>query len=384
MNFIKRSIYGFRLKWYDLKEYSADLLKFTRHHKFAIAGQATGKLNTGSLGKKVAVVAIYPTSEILFSIRNICSALSNNGYAILLISSSAVAPRLKEELLDCCSLLFERFGFGRDFGSYAAAINWLDTNGELSSLESLVLANDSMFWPTDFTSEIKSLDSSSAEWKCLFEHLKFGNAKYHAQSFFLMFDANIINHVSFRKFWANYVPWSARGHAIHQGEMGLSRSLTKAGFYPHVAYGFPRIWNALLDRIKHDELNMPLKSVLIDMTGADFIEMRLKSISLSDSDGIGRLGIRDQMFLHAIDAVSFRIHETNPTHEVGLLCNVLLKAPIKRDICSRFGKRIGLILATANGFDKGDLENLDAALRVKGSRAQYSNFENFLLSKGRL
>lgn len=102
----------------------------------------------------------------------------------------------------------------------------------------------------------------------------------------------------------------------------------------------------------------------------------------SENDGIGRLGIRDQMILHAIDAVSFRIHEKNPTHGVGLLCNVLLKAPIKRDTCSRMGKRMGLVLATANGFDKGDLEDLDAALRVKGSLAQYSDFENFLLSKG--
>lgn len=377
-------VYSLRLRWHDLTEYGSDLLKFRRHPKHALAGETTGKLDGGVLGKKVAIVAIYPTSDIMFSIRNICSALSKNGYSILLVSSAKVAPNLKEELLGYCTLLFERFGFGRDFGSYAAAINWLDKRGDLAKLSSLVLANDSMFWPSNFSAEIHSLDSADGDWKCLYEHQKVRDVSGHAQSFFLMFGPKAVNHPKFREYWATYTPWSSRAWVIENGEVGLSTCMLKAGFRPHAAYTFSRIWSALRSRIGSDAVDLPLKMALLDVLDVDFKQLSVSSVSLSEKDTSSNVGIRDQLYWNTVHHLSHRLFEQSPSHGTGLLCNVLLGSPIKRDYCAKYGKPIGLVLAAAQGYDGDDLEHLHTALLAKGTRVQYDSFEQFLLDRGRL
>ena len=384
MGIAQRFVYSLRLRWHDLAEYGSDLLKFRRHSKYALAAETVGKLDGGVPGKKVAIVAIYPTNDIMFSIRNICSALSKNGYSILLVSSAKVPPLLKAELLEYCTLLFERYGFGRDFGSYAAAINWLDKRGDLGSLDSLVLSNDSMFWPSDFSGEVRSLDAVDSDWKCLYEHQKVRDVTGHAQSFFLMFGKKVINHPKFRKYWATYTPWSAREQVITNGELGLSASIMKAGFRPHAAYTFPRIWTALRARIDSDTVDLPLKMALFDVLDIDFKQLNISSVSLSDKETPSNVGIRDQLLWNSVHHVSYRLFEQSPSHGTGLLCNTLLGSPIKRDYCAKYGKQIGLVLAAAQGFNDSDFEQLHAALLAKGSREQYDSFERFLLDRGRL
>lgn len=373
-----------QLHWHDLRAYVSDIVKFRRHSKYALARETTGELNHGSLGEKVAIVAIYPTSDIMFSIRNICTALSGNGYSILLVSSTVVEDHLRDELLNCCTLLFERYGFGRDFGSYAAAIHWLDKQGRLGTVSSLVLTNDSVFWPSDFSSEINSLDSVDADWKCLFEHLKVRRVTPHAQSFFLMFGPKVINSTAFRKYWQEYTPWSTREHAIFEGEIGFSRCLMKAGFRPHASYTFPRLWSELRARIDSGRVDLPLKLALFDMSDADLRQMSFTDVSLSEVGNTGQVGVRDKIALDAVRHVSHRFFEQSPSHGAGLLCNILLGAPLKRDLCSKYGMPIGLVLATAQNYDEEDMEHLHAALLAKGTRLQYNAFEQFLLDKGRL
>lgn len=373
-----------QLYTHDLRAYISDIAKFRRHSKYALARETTGELNSGSLGGKVAIVAIYPTSDIMFSIRNICAALSRNGYSILLVSSTVVEDRLRDELRSCCTLLFERYGFGRDFGSYAAAIHWLDKEGRLGTVSSLVLANDSVFWPSNFSSEVKSLDSVDADWKCLFEHLKVRRVTPHAQSFFLMFGPKVINSSAFRKYWHDYTPWSTREHAIFEGEIGFSRCLIRAGFRPYAAYTFPRLWSELRARIDGGKVDLPLKLALFDMSDAGLMQIGSADIRLSEIGNSGEVGMRDKIAIDAVRHVSHRFFEQSPSHGAGLLCNILLGAPLKRDYCSKYGTPIGLVLAAAQYYDEEDMKHLHTALLAKGTRVQYNDFEQFLLDKGRL
>ncbi|MFO1131815.1 MAG: rhamnan synthesis F family protein [Hyphomicrobiales bacterium] len=384
MGFMNWPIYRLRLKWHDLQVYGADRIQLARHSKFAIARETAGGLDTGNLGKKVAIVAVYPTKDIVFSIRNICSALSRNGYSILMVSSSKVSPELRDVLLGSCNQLLERYGFGRDFGSYAAAIHWLDRNGVLGGLESLCLVNDSVFWPSDFGEEIRSLDTVQADWKCLFEHQKVGYITPHAQSFFLVFGRKIINHPEFLRYWDEYIPLSSREHAIKKGEIGLSKCLLEAGFRPYTAYTFPRLWSALRARIDTQKVDLPLKMALFSLIDADFKQLNTATVSLAEKGNTDEIGIGDQLMFNAVQHISYRLFEQSPSHATGLLCNVLLGAPIKRDYCNKYGKPIGLVLASAQGYTGEDLEHLHAALLARGTRRQYDDFEQFLLGRGRI
>lgn len=52
----------------------------------------------------------------------------------------------------------------------------------------------------------------------------------HLQSYFMVFKKSVVNSDAFRKFWAGFANYTHKGVLIQKGELGLSKTLLRAGF----------------------------------------------------------------------------------------------------------------------------------------------------------
>jgi hypothetical protein len=69
-----------------------------------------------------------------------------------------------------------------------------------------------------------------------------------------------------------------------------------------------------------------------------------------------------------INNLAYQIEERNPTQSIGLLCNVLYEAPIKRDIVYREVIEVGILLSQCRGFTMKERMLMSDDLRQKGRK----------------
>ena len=132
----------------------------------------------------------------------------------------------------CCHAILIRRNEGYDFGSWMAALRWLEK--DLKLVNQLILTNDSFWGP------ISPLDD-------LFEQIKSSNADIigltddqmytpHLQSAFLVFQKSVIQSSAFKNFWNQIESWPKKRDLIKRYEVGLSVLLQKAGFKTESLY----------------------------------------------------------------------------------------------------------------------------------------------------
>lgn len=382
---LRRVRYKIRMLRADARLRKQDIRLLKGDFYDTISQQTEGRLPQNGGSAKFAIVAVHIAPDELFSLKNLCLGLHAAGYNILMVSSSKLRPELAGEVLPLCHWLIERTSVGRDFGSYKIGIEWLQRRNEYDGLEELLLANDSMYWPSTFSNEIKRLGCISANWKCLFEHMAIFPAKYHTQSYFQVFGSAVLRGTTFREYWKKYVPYSDREHAISNGEVGLAKALLADGHRPYVLYSATAVWNELERRIVDGNLDPGLSAVLSYYDSDDwFVVSRRPSARKHEEPLGGILARRDMVISRLRKSIAIRMTEANPTHSAGLLCNVLFGAPLKRDISYRIGEPIGMVVYLASGFSPEEKELLQRSLVLKGPRKQLTRFQNYLMDKGRL
>jgi rhamnosyltransferase len=123
------------------------------------------------------------------------------------------------------TLLVERENVGYDFLSYQRG---LQAGGDLSAYDEVVVCNDSFVGPLRPYGEIfdRMTDRAVDFWGIA----RSDRRKRHLQSYFLAFRRQVVAAAAFADFWDSLVPLASRGQVIRRYEVGLSRTLAKAGF----------------------------------------------------------------------------------------------------------------------------------------------------------
>jgi hypothetical protein len=385
----RRLCYRFGMWRFDRAEYKRDLSYLKPNFLDTLQRETKGTARPLAGPRGIAIVAVYPMPQIVFSIRNLCAALSENGFWVLMVASTTLKDEMRGELLPSCQMLLERTPVGRDFGSYKMGLLWLNANGGYADAESLILTNDSMYWPRSFGNELATMLNKDEPWQGLFEHLAVFPVQRHVQSFFLLFGSSLFNSSEFQDYWRNFslvpVGRSMRKHLIRKGELGLSQRLLAHGWRPAVAYNIQRILDELIKRLQSDP---PDKSVLLTLTNYG-IELPAQNYHYGLMEGVTaskNLGFDPSSHLlnNVVESISQRMQSGNPTHTIGLLCNTLLDAPIKRDIPLRGTHNIGTFLMYLKGFDDSERRMICGDLSERGTRLQWDRFWLFLEQRGRI
>jgi hypothetical protein len=355
-----------RDSWYclnfDLREWLNDARALREGKHLTPTAEYDGALAGSERPKRAAIVAIYPTESITFSILNLLNALQSADFWILVVSTKPLDENQRQLITKNCNRLLERFPVGRDFGSYQMGMRWLKDNKKLENAEFLALTNDSLFYPASFSERLENFMSESNQWYALYECFEI---HYHTQSFFQIFRRDMFLSSAFQRFWNDYTPYSARKHAIHKGEVEFSRRMVAAGFLSRVMFNTSRVCADVLAALKSENTDpgvvLALKQTMKDEY-FDIIE-RIKSNLVFEAE---------HKLLNTVVAndisnrLSYHIENRNPTHCIGLLCNILYDAPIKRDVVYRGHIELGTLISQCRGFTVKERMLMNDDLRRKG------------------
>ena len=355
-----------RDSWYcfgfDLREWLNDAGALRQGKHLTPTAEYDGALVGSEHPKRAAIVAIYPTESITFSILNLLNALQSADFWILVVSTKRLEENQRQLITKNCNHLLERFPVGRDFGSYRMGMRWLKENKKLENAEFLALTNDSLFYPASFSERLQDFMSESNQWYALYECFEI---HYHTQSFFQIFRRDMFLSSAFQRFWNDYTPYSARKHTIHKGEVEFSRRMVAAGFLSRVMFNTSRVCADVLTALKSENTDpgvvLALKQTMKDEY-FDLIE-RIKSNLVFEAEHklLSTVAAND-----IANRLSYHMENRNPTHSIGLLCNILYDAPIKRDIVYRGHIELGTLISQCRGFTVKERTLMNDDLRRKG------------------
>jgi hypothetical protein len=359
---------------YDLRTHARDHLAMAQKLHLEIIRSSVSGIPTDM--RRIAIVAIHPSEACLPFILNLLEALKASGSSRLVLSTKRLSASLAEPLIEHSDRLIERHGIGRDFGSYQMGIGLLKEWGVYDSVDTLVLANDSMFYQSGFSETLSGMLNS--DWSALFENYEI---HYHAQSFFQVFGRPVLQSKAFNKFWGDYVPLSSRKHAIDNGEVGLSTKLIKAGYFPSVVYTSRRLMDALSKRYETgQDIDLVSKTLYATM-GPRYAEM-LRNLAVNQPSAMLERNASSLLECTIASEIARRSETKNPTHTVGLLANVLLNAPIKRDIAYRGCATAGEVLRVASGYSPQEIACMERDFRIRGNPAMLTGLRRMLYNAG--
>jgi len=336
---------------YDLRLFVADFWAIHVRNEFTrLRSERAGVLRDTSNTGRVAVVAIHPTDDSIPFTQNLLVALTANGFYVLVVYNKPMSAALQAAIVPHCHHLIERFSVGRDFGAYKRGLIWLKEQGKLSDADVVVLANDSMFYPSCISETVSDMLSLSEDWVTLFENFQF---RHHAQSFFLLFRRPVFESSCWRRFWDRYRPYSSRLHCIEEGEKRLSSALLKGGFFPHAIYNAVRVTTTLRSLIDAENVRSGgITEILLRLHGDPRTPLQRHN--------------RNRLIEDAILNLGSTMHHLNPTHAAGIIINVLLTAPLKRDLCYRGTYDMTQVIASVRGFTERELQAMISDLRRRG------------------
>ena len=174
-------------------------------------------------GGRIAVIALYQSGHARPDILRALLSLRRRGVYTIVVNSSALEDGGARLPCDCYA---ERQNYGRDFASYQCGLKL--ARQVASDLPDLILCNDSVYY--------LDLDLDSF-WERLFRapYAVCGatdsrEVKPHLMSYCLRFSQDCARSDAFRSYWDRYIATNLRPLTIFFGEIGLSQSLSKAGY----------------------------------------------------------------------------------------------------------------------------------------------------------
>ena len=184
-------------------------------------------IKTSSVSGNVALVASFQKNASA-PFNAMLKELRDRGFKILLVSNSKLSVEFNFWLVKRVDILIVRDNIGRDFGAYKCGFLYLNSEGYLKKISNLLLLNDSIIFPIIDTKYFwNRFLNIKSDLVGVYENFF---PKYHLQSFFLLFNFNLINSEHLLLFWKKYANWNSRRHVIYSGEVKLSQFLKKKGF----------------------------------------------------------------------------------------------------------------------------------------------------------
>lgn len=310
-----------------------------------------------SKGEKFAVFVLFARNSLPEFTANAIDAIARSELNLVVVANGRLDAPVRKALEGKCFQIIERKNIGRDLGAYQDGV--LHILGRYPEAERIVLMNDSVyFFKSAYLDKLISDLSGPGDFIGAMENQEF---RYHVQSFAFSFGRAVIEHPTFVKFWKKYRPISTRRWAIHQGEIRLTKYITRAGFRPHILFQAAHLL-PILNRMSAKEVVETVRLFPADARDDlfyDFMPFLSDAGSIAEmraiSDGIrrvysspvrpegtfSRLGVEaagmEQWSVGIFPSLIVEmISERNQTHFGGFLFMKYLGLPImKRDLFNR-------------------------------------------------
>ncbi len=153
------------------------------------------------------------------------NAISQLGFRLTFVSNS---PRLDEQdvslIQNVCREILLRRNIGYDFGAYSEGVRAI---GNLDKVQSLILANDSVYGPLfPLAKYINNFDPRVFDIWAMTDSREI---TYHLQSYFLLVHKSAIDSKAFRAFWRKYPYVNGKQWVVRLGEIGFSQKMQSSG-----------------------------------------------------------------------------------------------------------------------------------------------------------
>ena len=174
---------------------------------------------------RLVVMAAYdPDGELAGHVRFQIEAWQGQCRRLILVATSRLTPSARDWVAGRAELI-ERDNVGYDFSSYRTG---LLAAGDLAAFDQVVICNDTCVGPLAGFSEIfAGMAGRGADFWGITQSSEIAP---HVQSFFVVFERQVVASAAFRDFWQQLTPESNRWTVIVRYEVGLSRALQDAGF----------------------------------------------------------------------------------------------------------------------------------------------------------
>jgi hypothetical protein len=356
---LKRLLATFTFTIYTLKFRFKEFIQIRllkSHKKFKVL-----KIASDLNPKKIAILALYPRGFLLTSTLRLVDRLILNEYQVVAVLNEGTPQQFEwiDELATRDLTILSRKNIGRDFGAYQTGIHYVQNLDINSSIQRLVIANDSVYYFPTSNDFLDKLLQNQHQWCGMFVNFQF---HIHAQSFFESFDRSVFTSSNFKEFWENYYPTSIRHNVINKGEVGLTTVLIAAGFLPTSFVTLTSIEKSRLFK------NFKLEEKFSLWNGFSFTSLD----HLPYAKDIHILQMR-------------RIFTAwNPSHHLGMLATRVLGAPLKLDFL-----RTGIVsltglaeLAASSGINEREMSNFEVEMGSKGSQASVRGIHSLWRSYG--
>jgi hypothetical protein len=306
----------------------------------------------------VALVAMYPRGPIEDGFLGMLEALAQRGVQVVVVSTAPLPGELIARLEPVASVTLQIANIGRDFGSYQRGVAYVRETVGLDQVERLTFLNDSNYYfeRADPGSLVDALLDPAHDYVASHENFE---KHYHVGSFLFSLSGPVVRSDAFGRFWAEYVPYSTRVHAIDNGEVGLCRSLMRGGFIPEVVYGLHRAMPFVEQRLVRP---------LDDLTTWCLALRRGPLAAYAASLETGGGSISPVLLT---DEVRSFLQERNQVHSLGLIFVKYLGCPfIKKDLVWNEVHLLTDLMRFAEETGVGDPALLARSFRLRGTPSQ--------------
>jgi lipopolysaccharide biosynthesis protein len=334
-------------------------------------------LSQGKLpfGKKIAIFLILPNKGLTSSHKKTINHLIKKGFTPLIVSNVQLSGEDKNTLIEISNFLIQRPNFGYDFGGYRDGI--LHIQKKLHSLESLVLINDSCWFPVnkdqnrdwlDFVNN-SNLDFIGASSHFGFKKPSFKKAlnklseldynftstskNFHYASFALAISNKILKDPSFLKYWKTLKLSGKKNIVVRRGEIGLTQWVLNKQSYTHGSLldlsSFPEI----LEKCSVDELSNIVRNLIVENNKL----LKLKNFYISNLDLLSKLEL--------INLIMFNISRYNIAYSMADYIINNLDFPFFKKIIFKLNKdsaELGLKIAKEKNLEEEVKSNTDLNL----------------------
>lgn len=240
-------------------------LSYTRKSSY-IEETVTGINDLSSARKVVVFVHFDGKGTVHEFVMNYLMQFHSSGFSIIFVSNApTLPPAQREKLTGLCSQIIRRKNIGYDFGAYKEGIAAIP---DVSALDMLVLANDSVYGPLHhLASVLDRMDPDEADVWSASDSWEFA---FHLQSYFLLFHRAALASPAFTAFWKRLRYIQSKTLIVRNYEVGLTRALRGAGLRCRAAYPYRAAATALMDavmagRITDDALGPIRKEYLLKL-----------------------------------------------------------------------------------------------------------------------
>lgn len=358
------NVMGVAVRTYlNLREHRSAIA--AREHTTQIEQQVLRPLVPGS----VAIAAMYPRGPLEDGFIGMLEALAQHGAQVLVVSTAPLGAELAARLRPFASVTLQIANIGRDIGAYQRGIAYVRDTIGLANVGRLTFINDSNYYLEKAKPGplVEALLDPQQDYVASHENFE---KHYHAGSFLFSVSGAVVQSEAFQRFWAQYVPYSNRVHAIDHGEVALCQTIIQAGFVPVAIYSLRRA--------------MPFVERRLASPQDDFTTwcLALRRGLLADYATSLHNGDRPMPPVLLADRVKEFLQEHNQVHSLGLLLVRELGCPfLKKDLVWNEIHLLADLMQAAEETSMGDPELLARSFRLRGTpSARRANLKMRLMS----